>query len=56
MGSTRHDSVKVKSQCESCHKRTGTSCVLGFSVLCKRQSSRRCPFFAQKEGCGKKTI
>lgn len=48
MGKTRHDTVKIKNQCESCRERRGAECALGLSVLYKRQSSKKCLFYVKK--------
>lgn len=53
MGKTRHDTVKIKNQCESCRERRGAECALGLSVLCKRQSSKKM-FVLCKKSCIKK--
>lgn len=48
MGMTRHDSLKIKRQCETCKEREGTTCALGFSIMCKRQSTKACPHYGHR--------
>lgn len=49
MGRTRVDAPKVKNQCLTCGEWNGDlhnkTCNQGISVICRRQSKKKCPFY-----------
>lgn len=45
MGKTRVDMPKIRNQCYGCGERRGLQCYLGYSVLCKRQSTKPCSHY-----------
>ena len=56
MGRSRMDMPKLKERCAQCTEWDGkyfspytdTVCARGISVICRRQSSKRCPYFCKK--------
>ncbi|MSS91283.1 hypothetical protein FYJ45_24520 [Eisenbergiella tayi] len=42
MGRARVDMPKLRNQCRTCGERKGAECSFGFSVMCRRQSTKPC--------------